>query len=522
MAKLLLEDCWGEFVIDRKSIVKESVGDKALTRASGRFGRIDFVNENHRKYTKTVWENNLKEGSPLRLAIAKNAAFGLLEHPKDGLVDHNSPTAILVTRAEIRENEIVGDIIVLNTFAGRELAAKMEVGYNPLVSSRGYGSLVTDSNGIDIVQDDYICEGWDVVMRPSFTDAEVIAIRTTTTTTVTSESTTPASTPISTAVNTVAANPAASVGAAKVKSQPALVETVGTTPATDRKPTKGKTMEAREIKQSLNTIAALDPVSVGSTRFSEGLAQLKSLHNEVAVWLAEDSKRSYEASELHEAIKLEETRWSKAVITGPQESVARLTEDRKKLLRVTEAVGARAIETRTKLTEATAKLAKSNDLNKKLLERGRSWKQAADRLQEQLDTLNAKYDVSTTALDMLATDFKRDITALGRKLITVQHEAALKGNAALSKQLTEATTPGQVEAVYDAIMKGATKAAATEAKPSTTPVTESTPAPAAPAKPIVEALKPQQLSVNIAVPTDLSESVRIVRRLSQSNQLAVA
>ena len=176
------------FIVNRsEKFISEERNGISFTRIPGRFSVCDSVNGNNRRYPKKVWEKNLNDGSLLKLAIAKNGAFGLLEHPADGRISLQSPICILVTDAKLQQgqdegtkqrvDEVVGEIIVLNTAEGQKLRALIEVGYNPLVSSRGFGSVVKASDGVDEVQEDYVCEGWDVVLKPSFERAELFVNR---------------------------------------------------------------------------------------------------------------------------------------------------------------------------------------------------------------------------------------------------------------------------------------------------------------------------------------------------------
>jgi hypothetical protein len=88
------------FIADKQRIVTESLpGGITRTRIPGRISLCDTVNGNGRRYSKPVWEKNLAPGSILMQSIAKSAAFGLLEHPKDGQVNWNSPISHLLTDA---------------------------------------------------------------------------------------------------------------------------------------------------------------------------------------------------------------------------------------------------------------------------------------------------------------------------------------------------------------------------------------------------------------------------------------
>ena len=171
--RILLEDSYGTFRPDRSSIIESVLENgRKITKVPGRFSQVDEVNGNGRRYGQLVWEKNLKDGSQLQESIKECSAFGLLEHPGDGHVDLRSPLAILVSEAQLLETgEVTGEITILNTNEGQRLLALIEAGWDPRVSSRGFGSLVRGSDGVDEVQPDYVCEGWDVVLKPSFKSA---------------------------------------------------------------------------------------------------------------------------------------------------------------------------------------------------------------------------------------------------------------------------------------------------------------------------------------------------------------
>lgn len=170
MAKLLMEGLKGsvEFIIDRTTL---NEGSNNHNRLPGRLSVSDVVNGNNRRYPRSVWESNLNKGSNLVAKIANRSAFGLLEHPKDGVVDLNSPLAVITVEAKLTPSgDVIGCIETLDTPEGNKLNALVRAGYIPRVSSRGYGTVVKE-NGVDVVQDDYVCEGWDIVMTPSFSEA---------------------------------------------------------------------------------------------------------------------------------------------------------------------------------------------------------------------------------------------------------------------------------------------------------------------------------------------------------------
>ncbi len=173
--KQLLEDVQGPMLVDRKNIVTESLpGGMTKTTIPGRLSVCGVVNGNGRRYRTSVWENNIKEDSHLQTLIKNNACFGLLEHPSDGVVTLLSPISHKITEVKLDGVEVHGAIEIIEygeNSPGAKLRALIEHGYNPTVSSRGFGSIYTAEDGVDEVDDDYVCEGWDVVFTPSFKEA---------------------------------------------------------------------------------------------------------------------------------------------------------------------------------------------------------------------------------------------------------------------------------------------------------------------------------------------------------------
>src|SRR5208337_2619548 len=120
------------FVADTKNIVVESLpGGGTRTRIPGRFSVCDCINGNGRRYSKGVWEKNLQPGSLLTKSIQENAAWGLLEHPKDGQVTLQSPICIRTTAAKLQEGKTpegkpVWEVVVKPSFESALLSPTPE------------------------------------------------------------------------------------------------------------------------------------------------------------------------------------------------------------------------------------------------------------------------------------------------------------------------------------------------------------------------------------------------------------
>lgn len=430
------------FIVDRtKAPVTESrPAGGTFTRIPGRFSVCDCINGNNRRYSKKVWEANLQPGSILQESISRNAAFGLLEHPKDGIVTLLSPISHHVTKAEMTESigangqkvyEVVGEIAVLETEEGRKLKALIEGGYNPLVSSRGYGSLEKAPDGVDEVKEDYVCEGWDVVIKPSFENAELTPNRSSTTATM---------------APPVAPNPQAESKAA-APAPPAKVTLKESSPSSGTvKPTSetkhNKTMELNELKSQVSALRSAKPV-----RLTESLAQVESLHQQVAEWAAADPKRSWDAQKLHNDLESIATGFSES-IKAPVVESKRLTEQNSKLMKVINAVASTAVTYKKKLGEALKADGSRVKMIEELTRRGQGWQRIAESRKAKAAVMEKDFDTSCEALDLMAQRYHEDTTELGRRLIVLEFKEKAQAPE-IQKLIKEATRLRHIVAIRE-------------------------------------------------------------------------
>jgi hypothetical protein len=434
------------FIADTSKIVVESLPHgQTRTRIPGRFSVCDCVNGNGRRYGKRVWEKNFEQGSTLMQSIGENAAFGLLEHPKDGQVTLQSPICIMTTAAKLQEGkdkdskpvwEVVGEIAVVGTEEGKKLTALIESGYNPRVSSRGFGSLVRAADGVDDVQDDYVCEGWDVVMKPSFESAVLQPQREAAPAAPaasTTESAKPAATapaPISeTAAAPAAATPAAAPAAASTPdAKPNLEAERGSQAPTAGvsapvKPTtessQEKTMNLNELKTQIASYRSTDPSRLPPQRFAEGMSQLSALHQEVANFVAEDGKRSWQGQQLHDEIKAIENSWTETQL-APGRKANKLHEDNSKLMQVIKAVTQTALTFKKKIGESVKQQNRQAALLKEITERGQEWRQRAKALESEAAKYQRRFMMSAEALHQFAGKYKTDITQMGKAHLAME------------------------------------------------------------------------------------------------------
>lgn len=551
------------FIADRKSIVVENLPDgRSRARIPGRLSVCDETNGNGRRYGKPVWEKNLQPDSILMKAISENAAFGLLEHPKDGQVNLNSPISHLVTEAKLQKGvdstgkeiwEVRGEITILNPHlvpeAGR-LMAMIEAGYNPRVSSRGFGSLVRSADGIDDVQEDYVCEGWDVVMKPSFETAILNPQRESTQEAAkpaASSSPAPAAAPTPAPISeTAVATPAATATqmVPAPSNQPATTTTstpgVTITLETERgsqAPTSGgsappvkqtnessqnTTMNLNEIKSQITTLRGLEPSRLKPTQFAEGMSQLGALHQEVANYVAEDAKRSWQGQQLHDEIKSIENTWAESQL-APGKRATKLEENNTKLMQVVKAVAQAGIQLKGKLGESIRQASRQSALLNEVVERGQAWRQRSKAMESEAVKYRRRFMMASEALQQLATKYKADVTELGKRVIQLEFNE--KANTPeIQKLLKECAKPKDLVHVR-AVLEG--KVSPEAGKPATgapaggrTRVNESTqngkkpaaPANGSPTAPVSEGVT--ILSAKPNDPREINEAIGMVKRLS--------
>jgi hypothetical protein len=535
MRQYLIEGAEGgfTFLVDRsKPFVTESRPGGKYTRIPGRFSVCDCINGNNRRYRKPVWEKNLAEGSPLQESIKRNAAFGLLEHPLDGKISLLSPISHLVTSAKLVESkegtktvyEVHGEIEILETEEGKKLKALVEAGYNPMVSSRGYGSLQRASDGVDEVLDDYVCESWDVVIKPSFVQAELIpnrepekpgfaeAQKPNDVRVVQEQQQTPKATPPSTA-------PVA--------------------PASAKPPVKESIMNLNEIKGRIALLRGVNPAN-NPQRFAESVEEVKDLHVQIDQFISEDAKtRNYAGTRLHSDLDAIERRWNESAI-APVKQAKRLTENNMKLMKVVHATAKTGLALKGKLSEALTQISKGEKLTEDLIRKGQGWRQVAESRKDKLQVVSKHFDTACDALDIMTEKYHKDTTEMGRRLIVLEfaekaqtpeiqkalkEATRLRDIAAVREQLegkkvegTEegtATAPvaaatATTESKKDSAGKPAEGAPVNEGKKETTPA-----APAAgktPTAPVAEAKV--TLSSSVRDPRSVNESIEMVRRMS--------
>jgi len=120
-------------------------------------------NGNGRKYPSHVLEREMKNYDML---IKQKRAFGELDHPDTSVVDLKNASH-MVTRYWMDGDTVMGAIKILDTPCGEIVKGIVKSGGQVGISSRGLGSVVNESNGTSIVQEDFTLICFDIVADPS-------------------------------------------------------------------------------------------------------------------------------------------------------------------------------------------------------------------------------------------------------------------------------------------------------------------------------------------------------------------
>lgn len=149
------------FIVENLQILTEGTSGKL--KISGVFGRCNEANKNGRIYPTAVLESQLKKVQPL---ISERRLCGELDHPQNDTVKLSNASH-LITKLEMKGDELIGEAEILSTPAGLTAKALIEGGVKIGISSRGMGTLSEDAQGNKIVNEDFRLVTFDLVADPS-------------------------------------------------------------------------------------------------------------------------------------------------------------------------------------------------------------------------------------------------------------------------------------------------------------------------------------------------------------------
>jgi len=142
---------------------KKDIRDNKAWYLTGILQKGNTKNGNGRKYPSHVLEREMKNYDML---IKQRRAFGELDHPDTSVVDLKNASH-MVTRYWMDGDTVMGAIKILDTPCGEIVKGIVGSGGQVGISSRGLGSVVNESNGTSIVQEDFTLICFDIVADPS-------------------------------------------------------------------------------------------------------------------------------------------------------------------------------------------------------------------------------------------------------------------------------------------------------------------------------------------------------------------
>lgn len=163
-------------ITEEIKFVKESA-DEATSKnyyIEGVFMQSEIKNRNGRMYPQEMLQKEIDRY--IKEYVEKKRAFGELGHP-DGPTINLDRVSHMITELRADGNNFYGRAKILDTPNGKIVKALIDEGASLGVSSRGMGSIRTESQDIQIVQDDfYLATAADIVADPSAPDAFVNGI----------------------------------------------------------------------------------------------------------------------------------------------------------------------------------------------------------------------------------------------------------------------------------------------------------------------------------------------------------
>jgi len=155
-------------------IVEEKLGKPKQYFIEGVFLQSEIKNRNGRMYRESTMDREV--GRYLKEAVEMNRAYGELGHPEGPGINLDR-VSHMITSLRKEGTNYVGRAKILDTPMGQIAKGLLEGGANLGVSSRAMGSLKTNDEGVQVVQDDFMLStAADIVADPSAPDAYVRGI----------------------------------------------------------------------------------------------------------------------------------------------------------------------------------------------------------------------------------------------------------------------------------------------------------------------------------------------------------
>ena len=167
MERQLLVD-YIPFHVAKLSLVesKENPSDKRM-RVKGKLQEADVKNGNGRVYPLEILKKQVDEY--IKGPVSSKTATGELDHPESSVINLNN-VSHLITKVWWEGNDVMGELLLLNTPSGKIAQEIVSAGISLGISSRGMGSVKQIGESVE-VQDDFELLTWDLVSVPSTPNA---------------------------------------------------------------------------------------------------------------------------------------------------------------------------------------------------------------------------------------------------------------------------------------------------------------------------------------------------------------
>lgn len=162
-------------VTESVKLVTEEKADKGKEYfIEGIFLQSQIKNRNGRMYPESVMDKEVARY--MKEQVENNRAYGELGHPDTPSINLDRVSHLIVSLKKEGTN-YVGKAKILDTPMGKIAKGLLDGGANLGVSSRALGSLKSNNEGLQIVQDDFMLStAADIVADPSAPDAFVRGI----------------------------------------------------------------------------------------------------------------------------------------------------------------------------------------------------------------------------------------------------------------------------------------------------------------------------------------------------------
>lgn len=159
---------------ETKFIVEEKLGKEKEYFIEGIFLQSELKNRNGRMYPESVMDKEVNRY--IKEYVERNRAYGELGHPDTPSINLHLVSHMITSLRKEGKNYI-GKAKILDTPNGNIAKGLLKGGANLGVSSRALGSLKTNNEGVQVVQDDFMLStAADIVADPSAPDAFVQGI----------------------------------------------------------------------------------------------------------------------------------------------------------------------------------------------------------------------------------------------------------------------------------------------------------------------------------------------------------